>query len=173
MGTPLDSYFTIANGTYTLKSDPSISLGGGEATLFVEVNGAIGLPKGQMDYSLQGKFYRGFCFRRYERAVVVYDPQHKMDAEPGFGDFYLAHLDAPVFPADESAALAAAQAAKAADDASIAALTTQVATLTAELASKPSVDPAVVSALQSASQLLAPSATAAAEVAVALKAVGA
>jgi hypothetical protein len=163
MSTPLDGYFTIANGSYTLKSDPSIVLSGGEAALFVQVNGAIGLPLGQPDFSLQGQFYPGFCFRRFERGIVVYDPQHKMDSEPGFGDFYLGHLDRFQAPSDDEAAEASAQAA----------LQAEVAALQAKLAQPAKVDPAIISALTSASQVLSPIGAAAAEVAAALKAVGA
>jgi hypothetical protein len=166
MSTPLDGYFTIANGSYTLKSDPSIVLSGGEATLFQEVNGCIGLPKGQMDYSLQGKLgVSPLCFRRYERAIVVYDPGHHKDAEPAFGDFYLGHIDDPDFGlgGDDEGAEVKAQAA----------LQAEVSDLQAKLAAKPKVDPAIVSALTSASQVLSPIGAAAAEVAAALKVVGA
>ncbi len=131
LGTPLDGYFNIsADGkTYALKRDASISISGGELELFLRLNGALGLPKEAMNYTLQGQFYPGFCFRHYERAIVVYDPQHKLDTEPGFGDFYLAHLDGGPFggapaPTDDEAGEAAQMAA----------LQQQVTTLQAELA---------------------------------------
>ncbi len=143
MSTPLDSFFTISSDskTYTLKSDTSIVLSGGELALFLQLNGAIGLPLAKVDYSLQPAFYSGFAFRRYERAIVVYDPQHKMDAEPGFGDFYLAHLDNPHF-------------APPSDAAQVSALTAQVASLQAQLAAKPTVPASVIPALQKASSVL-------------------
>lgn len=162
MSTPLDGYFTIANGAYTLKSDPSIVLSGGEATLFLEVNGCIGLPKGQMDYSLQGKLgVSPLCFRRYERAIVVYDPTHKKDSEPAFGDFYLGHIDDPDFGLGDDGEQAEAKA--------LSDLQASLAAAQQALAARAKVDPAIVSALTSASQVLAPIGAAASEVAAALK----
>jgi hypothetical protein len=131
MGTPLDGYFNIsADGkTYALKSDAVITLSGGELALYLKLNAAIGLPKEPTNYALQGQYYTGFCYRHYERAIVVYDPQHKLDAEPGLGDFYLAHIDSGPF-----AAAAAPSEDEAGEAAQLAALQQQVAALQAELA---------------------------------------
>lgn len=173
MGTPLDGYFTIANGTYTLKSDPSISFGGAEAALFVEVNGAIGLPLEPMNYTKQSQFYTGFCFRRYERGIVVYDPQHKLDAEPGFGDFYLAHLDKGPFAIAQSDDEAAESAQLAALQADTAAKAQEIESLKAQLAAVKPTPASVSVALQAAASALAPFAAVAADVAQAQKDLGA
>jgi hypothetical protein len=131
MGTPLDGYFNIsADGkTYTLKSDPTFAVGGGALDVYKRLNGAIGLPKEPANYTLQGQFYTGFCFQRFERAIMVYDPQHKLDAEPGLGDFYLAHIDSgPFAPAPAPSDDEAGEAAQ------LATLQQQVTALQAELA---------------------------------------
>lgn len=183
MSTPLDGFFNISSDgkTYTLKSDSSISMTGGELDLFQKLGGCIGLPVEPHNYHLQTKFYSGFAFRRFERGIIVYDPQHKKDAQPAMGDFYLGHIDDPDFDVQGLAAVKAqldaaqqaaseAQAAdKSAQDA-LAVAQAQIADLGKQLAAAQANqgDPAQVQALKDAlakcSALLAPFADAAAEV---------
>jgi len=49
----------------------------------------IGLPETNEIYPAQ---YPGVAIQRFERGVLVYDPQHKIDNPPGSGETYMMHL---------------------------------------------------------------------------------
>jgi hypothetical protein len=54
----------------------------------------IGLPTENEQYHTTPDNY-SYSTQRFERATIVYDPQNKLDNQPGMGTSYLAHLEPP------------------------------------------------------------------------------
>lgn len=88
-------------------------------SFYRQYNGVFGLPISGEIY-LQA--YPGTAVQYFERALVAYDPQHKIDTVPGATDCYLLHLDTGIGQQAVAKPL-------------LSALQTQVDTLTKQVAS--------------------------------------
>ena len=95
---------------------------------------------------LTGEFrlpdYPNATFQIFERAGLVYNPQHDFDSSPGLGDIFLLHLDKG--PGQQIVAKPLLTALQGQVDT----LTKQVADLTAELATLKAQPPTETSALE-------------------------
>jgi hypothetical protein len=88
----------VANpdGTWTCKSTGAVLMGANLALYqTLSIDGltlpVIGLPLESEQYHKDPDGY-SWSTQRCERAQMTYDPEHRKDAQPGFGPSYLAHI---------------------------------------------------------------------------------
>jgi GH25 family lysozyme M1 (1,4-beta-N-acetylmuramidase) len=104
-----DTWFTVdANGNWICKQTNDVIMGG-NLTLYSEVSidgnslPILGLPRTNELYQTDADGY-SWSVQFFERGLIVYDPQHKQDSEPGLGSSYFGkplqfqHLDPDYVP---------------------------------------------------------------------------
>lgn len=93
-----NDYFTVdANGNWICKTTSAVIIGGNKALFSqLSIDGntlpVIGLPLENEQYHTESDNYR-WSTQRFERATMVYDPDHRFDSQPGLGASYLSHSD--------------------------------------------------------------------------------
>jgi len=120
-----NTYFTLnSDGNWTCKKFNTLLIGGNK-TLYSEISidgntlPIVGLPRTNELYQHDSDGY-AWSVQFFERGVIVYDPVHRQDNQPGLGTSYLGkypqfmHLDPayqPIIPASVIADIKAVKAA--------------------------------------------------------------
>jgi GH25 family lysozyme M1 (1,4-beta-N-acetylmuramidase) len=89
-----DTWFTVdANGNWICKQTNTLIMGGNLALysqLSIDGNSLpiLGLPRTNEIYQTDATGY-SWSVQFFERGLIVYDPQHKQDSQPGLGSSYI------------------------------------------------------------------------------------
>lgn len=97
-------YFSATQDSQIWQCKNGFLLGHGMLSFYQKFGGDalcgltyLGLPLGnEMPILNKAGTTTGAVYQRFERGVLVYDPQHVYDAPPGAGPTYMAHIDSGV-----------------------------------------------------------------------------
>ena len=90
---PMGQFFADLGGSRWHCKDTSVDLSFGHLEYYRRYEGIFGLPLTNELYLSQ---LPGTAIVVYERAIAIYDPDHKVDNQPGAGSVYLMHINSGV-----------------------------------------------------------------------------